>query len=74
MNSFERIGRLNKVHRLTRAIDEVANDFGIARTTVATQLETWTPAQWALIANRVGINPPSDKTVRAVIAEYRSTP
>lgn len=68
MNPYERIGRLNKVNALTRAIDRVVVAQGI--TDVAAQLQTWTPAQWSEIANRIGINAPSQKTVRAVIAEY----
>ncbi len=71
MSPYERIGRLNKVHKLTRAIDEVVRDFGIAKPAVAATLSSWTPQQWAEIAKRLGINPPSETTVRAVIAEYR---
>lgn len=76
-NPYERIGRLNKVHHLVNAIDQLAratggwiDAHGDAHG-IANVLRGWTAEQWACCAVLAGCRPPSAETRAAVVAVYR---
>lgn len=71
-NRFEAEARADKVLALTRAIDRTAQQQGYTTAETQAQLERFGNSEWFELARMLGINPPSETTVREVLAQYGS--
>lgn len=73
-NPFAQAARLQKVRAIVAQIDRFAANAGLGREDswdIADMIERWPAERWAAISLCVGKHPPSEETVKIIVAEYR---
>ncbi len=70
MNPHERAARAEKVLKLVRVLDSTLRICGVRRDDAPLFLVSFTPKAWSEVARAAGCLPPSETTIRAVIAHY----
>ena len=73
MNNFERVARDRKVLRLIDAIDAELGErvTGEQARAVADQLGAWPAEAWEQLAEKAGVNAPSQTTVAEVVLAFQ---
>lgn len=71
-NHYEIAARERKSARIVLALDAFAEERGQTLDELLTELPTWTPEAWALIAEAADVHPPSEETIPMILALVRA--
>lgn len=72
--SYEILGRLRKVNAIVASLDRYASYAGLHphkdAYQLAQMLRGWPASRWIAVAVGCGVRPPSDETIREIVAVY----